>query len=52
MLRAFGSDVWWGDTLTVSQIHKSFDEQGQLIDAALQERLTKFIADFAAHIRK
>jgi len=52
VLRAFGADVWWGGTLTVSQIHKSFDEQGQLVDAALQERLTKFIADFAAQIGK
>jgi NAD(P)H-dependent FMN reductase len=52
VLRAFGADVWWGGTLTVSQINKAFDEQGRLVDAALQQRLTQFIADFAAQIRK
>jgi len=52
VLHAFGAHVWWGGALTVSQVHTAFDEHGQLVDAALKERLTKFIADFAAHLRK
>ncbi|MBV8469056.1 MAG: NAD(P)H-dependent oxidoreductase [Pelomonas sp.] len=51
VLRTFGADPWWGGRLTVSQIHKLFDEQGTLVDAALTEQVRGFMAGFVAHLR-
>jgi len=51
VLRAFGSDVWFGPWMTVSHAHKLFDAEGRLSDAATSEQLGKFVAGFAQFVR-
>ena len=51
VLRAFGSDVWFGPWMTVSHAHQQFDAEGRLTDAATSELLTKFVAGFAQFVR-
>lgn len=51
VLRAFGSDVWFGPWMTVSHAHQLFDAEGHLSDAATREQLEKFVAGFAQFIR-
>jgi chromate reductase len=45
-LRPLGTKPWFGGRLLVSNADKMFDQTGQLTDAALRERLQKFLAGF------
>jgi NAD(P)H-dependent FMN reductase len=46
-LRTLGTKPWFGGRLMVSDADEMFDSAGQLTDAALKERLRKFLAGFA-----
>ena len=50
VLRAFGSDVWFGPWMTVSHAHQLFDAEGHLSDAVTRGQLEKFVAGFAEFI--
>ena len=50
VLRAFGSKVWFGPFLTLSQAHKLFDAEGKLTDEKTREELGKYLAGFAQFI--
>ena len=45
-LRTLGTKPWFGGRLLVSDADEAFDQTGQLTDAALKERLRKFMAGF------
>jgi chromate reductase len=45
-LRTLGTKPWFGGRLMVSNADDGFDATGQLTDAALKERLRKFLAGF------
>jgi chromate reductase len=47
VLRTLGTKPWFGAKLFVSHADKAFDSNGQITDAALKERLQKFLAGFA-----
>ncbi|TVV74902.1 NADPH-dependent FMN reductase [Sphingomonas solaris] len=49
-LRWLGTDMWNGGKLIVSGATKAFDGEGNLTDAAITARLTRFLADFVASI--
>lgn len=54
VVRTLGMRPWYGSPLYVSEASKVFDASGQLTDAAIRERVTKFLhgfADFVAQIR-
>jgi chromate reductase len=46
-LRTLGTKPWFGGRLMVANADKMFDPAGQLTDAALKERLRKFLAGFS-----
>jgi NAD(P)H-dependent FMN reductase len=46
-LRTLGTKPWFGGRLLVSNADEVFDPTGQMTDAALKERLRKFLAGFA-----
>jgi chromate reductase len=46
-LRTLGTKPWFGGRLLVSKADEVFDPAGQMTDAALKERLRKFLAGFA-----
>ncbi|HEV8072950.1 MAG TPA: NADPH-dependent FMN reductase [Opitutaceae bacterium] len=46
-LRTLGTKPWFGGRLMVADADDMFDAAGQLTDAALKERLRKFLAGFA-----
>ena len=50
VLRAFGSDLWFGPWMTVSQAHKLLNAEGELADEATREQLRNFLAGFAQFI--
>ena len=52
VLRAFGSDLWFGPWVTVSQAHSLLNEQGELADEKTREQLRNFLAGFAQFIAK
>jgi chromate reductase len=45
-LRTLGTKPWFGGRLMVSNANEMFDANGQLTDAALKDRLRKFLAGF------
>jgi chromate reductase len=47
VLRTLGTKPWFGAKLFVPHADKVFDPAGQITDAALKERLRKFLAGFA-----
>ncbi|HXA14471.1 MAG TPA: NADPH-dependent FMN reductase [Opitutaceae bacterium] len=47
ILRTLGTKPWFGAKFYVPHADKVFDPTGQLTDAALKERLQKFLAGFA-----
>jgi len=46
VLRTLETKPWFGDRLMVPHANKVFDADGRIVDAAIQERLRKFIAGF------
>ena len=46
VLRTLETKPWFGDRLLVQQAAQVFDASGQMVDAALKERLQKFLAGF------
>ena len=52
VLRTLGADHWAGERLMVARAGSVFDEDGKLIDEAIQKRLAAFVAGFAEHCRK
>lgn len=48
VLRTLGAELWTGGRLMVSGAGKAFDAEGNLVDEAVRERLTKFVADFVS----
>jgi chromate reductase, NAD(P)H dehydrogenase (quinone) len=51
VLRTLGTDPWWGMKLMVTRAGQAF-EDGRLTDESLRERLEKYLAGFAAHVRQ
>ena len=52
VLRTLGVRLWTGGRLMVAHAGTAFDADGRLADAAAREQLQKFMADFAAFVRK
>lgn len=50
VLRTLGADLWPGGRLMVPGAGKAFDEEGNLVDEAIRERLAKFLAGFVASL--
>jgi NAD(P)H-dependent FMN reductase len=50
VLRTLGTDLWSGRML-VPRAATAFDQAGEVVDAALIERIKKFIAGFAQYVR-
>lgn len=50
ILRTLGADFWSGGRLMVSGAGKAFDEDGNLVDDAVRERLRAFMSDFVANL--
>ena len=51
VLRAFGSDVWFGPWLTLSHAPSLFNAEGELTDEKTRDMLRSFIAGFAQRIQ-
>jgi NAD(P)H-dependent FMN reductase len=49
-LRTLGTKSWFGGRLMVSDADEMFDPAGQIMDAALKERLRKFLAGFVRFV--
>ncbi|MDB5703950.1 MAG: reductase [Sphingomonas bacterium] len=49
-LRTLGTELWTGGRLMVAKAGAVFDEEGNLVDDAIRERLTHFVAAFAESI--
>jgi len=45
-LRTLGAELWTGGRLMVSGAGKAFDDQGDLVDEAVREKLARFMAGF------
>lgn len=52
VLRMLGARPWYEGRLMVPRAYQSFSESGELTDEALKERLGKYLADFAASLKK
>lgn len=52
VLRTLGAAPWFGGRLQVARAGSVFDDQGRLVDEAIQERLSAFIKGFANHCRR
>jgi NAD(P)H-dependent FMN reductase len=50
VLRTLGTSPWFGGRLYVPRAAQVFDGEGRLVDDGLRERLTVFMAGFAAFI--
>lgn len=48
VLRALGTNHWFGGRLLVSRAHEAFGQDGQLKDEAVRRQLQSFVRDFAA----
>lgn len=48
VLRTLGTRPWYGGTLYASAAGKLFDDRGRMTDDAVRDRLSKFLAGFAA----
>ena len=51
VLRTLGTRPWFGGRLMVSRAHHVFDEQGTMIDKAVEEQLRQFIEGFVRYTR-
>jgi NAD(P)H-dependent FMN reductase len=51
VFRTLGMKPWFGGTLRVSNAAKVFGDDGALVDPAIDERLTAFVADYVASLR-
>jgi NAD(P)H-dependent FMN reductase len=49
-LRTLGAELWTGGRLMVSGAGKAFDDQGDLIDEAVREKLARFMAGFVTSL--
>lgn len=52
VLRTLGTAPWFGGRLMVSRAHKVFDEQGAILDPAIEEALKTYVAGFGEHVRR
>lgn len=52
VLRAFGSDLWFGPWVTVSHAPSLLNAEGELADEKTREQLRGFLAGFAQYIAK
>jgi NAD(P)H-dependent FMN reductase len=50
VLRTLGADYWAGGRLLVSHAGQAFDDEGNLIDELVRERLGAYLAGFVAYI--
>jgi NAD(P)H-dependent FMN reductase len=50
VLRTLGTELWTGGRLQVVRARDVFDDNGELIDDAIRERLEKFLAGFIEFI--
>lgn len=50
VLRTLGTQPWFGGRLMVSRAHKVFDEAGAILDPAIEEALTGYVAGFSAFV--
>lgn len=51
-LRALGTRPWFGGQLYVPKAGEAFDDQGNLVDEQVRERLKRFLEGFVAFIRE
>ena len=51
VLRTLGAEHWAEGRLMVSRAGDMFDEEGNLVDEGVREKLAKYLAGFVAHIR-
>ena len=49
-LRTLGAELWTGGRLMVSGAGRVFDDQGDLIDEAVREKLARFMAGFVTSL--
>ena len=52
VLRTLGAQLWTGGRLMVPHAGTAFDGEGNLIDAAVREKLARFVAGFVESIRR
>ena len=50
VLRALGADHWAGGRLLVPHAGQAFDNEGNLTDELVRERLRAYLAGFVSHI--
>ncbi len=51
VLRLLKLQIWFGDMLWISQAMKVFDDQGQMIDDKIRNKITKYMEGFYEFIR-
>lgn len=51
ILRALGTDPWFGGRMLVSRAGAAFDDAGNLTDDEVRDRLRNYLAGFVAHVR-
>jgi chromate reductase, NAD(P)H dehydrogenase (quinone) len=52
VLRALGTDPWFGGRLLVSRAHTVFDDQGKMTDENVRKQLEQFLHGFLQFARK
>ncbi|WP_312165001.1 NADPH-dependent FMN reductase [Phenylobacterium sp.] len=52
VLRTLGTRPWFGGRLLVSRAHKVFDEAGAILDPAIEQALTGYVAGFGEFVRE
>ena len=52
VLRTLGAELWSGGRLMVPGAGKAFDEEGNLVDEAVRERLAGFLSGFVEAVRR
>lgn len=51
VLRALGTQPWFGGRLMVSSAHKVFNENGELVDEVVREQLRDFLHGFSQFVQ-
>jgi len=51
VLRTLGAEHWAEGRLMVSRAGDMFDDEGNLVDEGVREKLAKYLAGFVAHLR-
>ena len=51
VLQTLGTRPWFGGQMLVPRAHEAFDDDGELADDALRERIARFVAGFAEFAR-